>query len=296
MPQTVEPTQTTRAVSARPALPARGNLAPALMSAALFASASLLSSGPGRAITLLRAETGQWDLTLDQSRKACRVTLRAGPATGGGRGVGMPAGCRKSLPVLAGVETWSLVGEDHINFFDKSGAAVLDFAAQSDDVFAATGPAGETYKLESVEHGLPQRTAAAGETVKTADSGKNPDAGKTLDNAKTADAKKPQGSGAPLRVSDAAGRYTVLRESARDTGCMLTLDDKSAAKGGFRASLAPACRDQGIVIFDPVGWRLTGGRLELTARKGHTASFDLQPDGSWLKDPKQGKSLGLKKQ
>jgi hypothetical protein len=41
---------------------------------------------------------------------------------------------------------------------------------------------------------------------------------------------------------------------------------------------------------------LTAGRLELTARKGHTALFDQQPDGGWLKDPKQGKGLGLKKQ
>jgi hypothetical protein len=238
--------------------------------------ASLMCCGPAVAITLLRAETGQWDVTLEHANKSCRVTLRAGPVTGGGRAVGMPAGCRKALPVLGQVDTWSLVGDDHINFVDKSGNPVLDFVAQSDEIFVASGAQGESYRLESVEHGLPQKAPAVTAAAKTAEVSKAP--------------------GTVVRLSDAAGRYSILREGGKDTGCMLTLDDKSAAKGGFKASLAPACRDQGIVIFDPVGWRLTGGRLELTARKGHTALFDQQPDGGWQKDPKQGKGLGLKKQ
>ena len=49
------------------------------------------------------------------------------------------------------------------------------------------------------------------------------------------------------------------------------------------------------MIFDPVGWRIIGGRLVLTARKGHTTQLDLQPDGTWLKDVKDGASLTLKK-
>ncbi len=77
---------------------------------------------------------------------------------------------------------------------------------------------------------------------------------------------------------------------------MLTLDDKAKAKGGDKASLAPGCRDQGIVIFDPVAWQIVNGRLVLTARKGHSTHLDQQPDGVWLKDPKEGKSLSLKKQ
>jgi len=262
MPGTVEPTRLSRAAN---------------IWAALIVPASLICGGPALAITLLRAETGQWDLTLEHANKSCRVTLRAGPATGGGRSVGMPAGCRKALPVLGQVEAWSLVGDDHIELADKAGTPVLDFVAQSDEIFVASGPQGESYRLESVEHGLPQKASPASAPVKTADAAKAPGT-------------------APMRLTDAAGRYSILREAGKDTGCMLTLDDKSAAKGGFKASLAPACRDQGIVIFDPVGWRLAGGRLELTARKGHSAQFDLQPDGTWLKDPKQGKGLGLKKQ
>ena len=76
---------------------------------------------------------------------------------------------------------------------------------------------------------------------------------------------------------------------------MLTLDNRVKAKGREKASLAPGCRDQGIVIFDPAGWQIVNGRLVLIARKGHKTYLDAQPDGSWKKDPKEGKSLTLKK-
>lgn len=85
-----------------------------------------------------------------------------------------------------------------------------------------------------------------------------------------------------------AGRYAPLREGGKDTGCMITLE----AAG--RAQLAPACRDQGLVIFDPLSWRLEQGRLALIARKGHKAYFDRQADGIWLRDPKEGKPLSLR--
>lgn len=101
-------------------------------------------------------------------------------------------------------------------------------------------------------------------------------------------------SAAPPR-SAVAGRYAPLRDGGKDTGCMLTLDGSARGPGGTnRAQLAPACRDQGLVIFDPVGWQIERGRLALTARKGHKAHFDRQPDGTWLRDPKEGKTLGLR--
>ena len=97
--------------------------------------------------------------------------------------------------------------------------------------------------------------------------------------------------------NDVAGRYIILREGGKDVGCMLTLDDKARAPGGdLKAQLAPACRDQGIVVFDPVAWRVERGRLVLTARKGHSANFDRQADGAWWKDPSEGgRPLGVKK-
>jgi Protease inhibitor Inh len=95
--------------------------------------------------------------------------------------------------------------------------------------------------------------------------------------------------------ADVAGRYSILRDGGKDTGCMLTLDKRVKASGREKASLSPGCRDQGIVIFDPAGWQIVNGRLVLTARKGHKTYLDAQPDGSWKKDPKEGKSLTLKK-
>ena len=95
------------------------------------------------------------------------------------------------------------------------------------------------------------------------------------------------------RVGDVAGRYAILRAEDKDTGCMLTLDTRARGPGGFKAQLAPACRDNGMVIFDPVGWALERGRLALTARKGHKTYFEWH-DGFWRRDAKDGKALGLR--
>ncbi|CCJ06000.1 AprI/Inh family metalloprotease inhibitor [Methylocystis sp. SC2] len=94
--------------------------------------------------------------------------------------------------------------------------------------------------------------------------------------------------------TDASGRYSILREGDKDTGCMLTLDARTRGRAGLKAQLAPACRDNGVVIFDPVGWGLDRGRLVLTARKGHKAHFDKGADGVWRRDDKEGKALGLR--
>lgn len=91
-----------------------------------------------------------------------------------------------------------------------------------------------------------------------------------------------------------AGRYAVMRDK-RDTGCMLTLDS-ARVRGGARAQLAPGCRDQGIVIFDPTVWQVVGGELVLTARAGHRTRLDPAGVGVWQKSPKEGgKPLGLKR-
>lgn len=95
-------------------------------------------------------------------------------------------------------------------------------------------------------------------------------------------------------ATEAAGRYSILREGDKDTGCMLTLDARVRGRAGLKAQLAPACRDNGVVIFDPVGWGLDQGRLVLTARKGHKAHFDKDASGVWRRDAKEGKALGLK--
>ena len=100
----------------------------------------------------------------------------------------------------------------------------------------------------------------------------------------------------PPKPAALPGRYAVLRDGGKDTGCMLTLDDKARGpKGTNKAQLAPACRDQGVVIFDPAGWTLEKGKLVLTARKGHNAVFDRTAEGVWMKEGKEGKPLGFRK-
>lgn len=93
--------------------------------------------------------------------------------------------------------------------------------------------------------------------------------------------------------AEAAGRYAILRAEDKDTGCMLTLEQRPAT-GGFKAQLAPACRDNGLVVFDPVAWNLDHGRLSLIARKGHKAHFDREAGGVWRRDAKEGKALSLR--
>jgi hypothetical protein len=98
---------------------------------------------------------------------------------------------------------------------------------------------------------------------------------------------------AESRASDTAGRYAILRADDKDTGCMLTLENRSVS-GGSKAQLSPACRDNGVVIFDPVAWRLERGRLTLLARKGHKTHFDRDASGVWRRDSKEGKALSLR--
>lgn len=95
------------------------------------------------------------------------------------------------------------------------------------------------------------------------------------------------GTNAGDRISDVAGRYAILRED-KDTACMLTLQP------GGKAQLAPACRDNGIVVFDPIAWRMDKGKLILKARKGHNLEMLRDATGVWRRDGAEGKGLGFR--
>ncbi|MEJ0091991.1 MAG: AprI/Inh family metalloprotease inhibitor [Methylocella sp.] len=250
----------------------------------LTVAAGLLWCASAQATTIALdrpdAVLGAWDLSLAGGNKECRLTLRAEPVHGG-QFVAMPLGCRHALPILNTIGAWVLPGDNHLDLADAYGKSVLDFTIETEETLVASGPEGEIYRLTLAAGGVaPQRTVAA--TVPSASA--------------AAPAKLAANAAHPIvRPGDVAGRYSVLREEARDTGCMLTLDDQAKTKAGNKAFLSPACRDQGIVIFDPTAWQIVSGRLVLTARKGHSTHLDLQPDGVWLKDPKEGSSLSLKK-
>ncbi|MBV8567584.1 MAG: AprI/Inh family metalloprotease inhibitor [Methylobacteriaceae bacterium] len=244
------------------------------MGAALGASADAAAS--------VRSAAGQWDMSLNDTNRKCRVILRPDPADKS-YAIAMPAGCRRAMPILSSVLGWT-ADPDALKLTDESGNAVLQFTSATDaSTLVATGPEGETYNLVAAALG-PRLQSPTVKPVQVAQAA-----------APAAGAAAAPAATAPSAV-EVAGRYDILRAGPKDTGCMLTLDDKAKGpKGGKKAILAPACRDQGIVIFDPAGWRLEKGRLTLTAKKGHETHLDFQADGTWQKDPKEGAALILKK-
>jgi hypothetical protein len=230
----------------------------------LVVAASVLVSSPAAAYDLssVQKAAGVWELSRDNGARKCSLQLR-NQQYDGGYALTLPAQCKISLPAIATVSNWRL-SPDRVEFDDRRGTPILTFAA-ADGGLEATGPGGESYMLRSaddVKGGKPGGRIAA-----------------------------TQGNMPPqARPAEMPGRYAVLRDGAKDTGCMLTLQP------GSKAQLAPACRDNGFVVFDPQSWAYGNGKLRLTARKGHHAVFERAADGTWQKDPKEGgKPLGFRK-
>lgn len=294
-----------------------GNRSAACVSLACLGLVVLVSlSSQAVAMTFSNAEAaaGQWDMSLGATDRTCRMTLEAGTTSSGP--VDMPALCRRSLPILAKVGAWNLPKTDDIELADASGKPILDFVARSETTLSASGPEGETYHLVPVNapgdskfapedvsgapgfdvvQTTPSTPAESSAPEKPAEPTTPANPAASTPPAKPAAPRQPSVAAMAMKPGDLAGRYSVEREAGKDAGCLLIIDNQAKVQGGYKASLAPGCRDQGIMIFDPVGWRLANGRLVLIARRGHTTHLDLQPDGTWLKDPDEGKPLILKK-
>jgi hypothetical protein len=259
--------------------------------AVVLAFTVILMAQASAAIDLTSVEklAGQWDLSLNDTNRRCRLVLRA-DEVGPSLALAMPAGCRRAMPLLTEVGGWKLQPGDHVTFADPKGKDVLAFRPDGDGPLLAKGPEGEIYRLSAAD------TSAQGQRFSDLPAVpvpgfETPPTVAPLTMAATA-ALAPSS----VKPDEIAGRYSVLREGGKDTGCMITLDAKARGlKGSNKALLAPACRDQGIVIFDPVGWTMEKGKLKLTARKGHHALFEQKGEGIWEKDPKEGKALSLKK-
>ena len=261
---------------------------------------------------------GAWEISDADGSRKCRITLR--PETAGGleHRLAMPAGCKRAFPILVEAGGWMASENNGLALADRMGQPVLAFAPAEDDRLIAKGPRGEIYELEPVERprqtvAQVQPTPSSSTGFTTSPSASRPAASPGIRRVPSAAAPAPVAPVAattapqeqlttspviayPGRANDLAGRYNILREADKDMGCLLTLDGTAHGPGGNKAQLAPACRDQGIVVFDPVGWRFDRGNLILRARKGHDARFLYHADGVWRKDPKEGgKTLGLKK-
>ncbi len=255
-------------MTAENSLLATGRFTSGLIVAVLAALAGAPSAHAYDIATVEKA-AGVWELSRDAGQRKCSIQLRT-DVSAVGNGLGMPATCRTAIPAAAHVSAWKLAGAK-IELVSQTGVAILSFSQQKGGL-VATGAGGESYVLmtaNDVAQNVPRPGGAAGPTAHAA--------------------------GPAVRPADVPGRYAVLRDGTKDTGCMLTLDS-TARGGGSRAQLAPACRDNGFVVFDPQSWAFVGGKLRLTARKGHHALFDMTGDGTWQKDSKEGgKPLGFRK-
>lgn len=249
-----------------------------------FAAAALLglSFGP---VSAAGDPIGIWTLSMPGTPRQCRLQLRADPAATG-QAIAIPPGCRRAFPILGQVRSWSVPDGVHVGLNDEAGVNILMFAEGADGQLQAAGPESETaYLLTPVgPHRTP--TAALNPTA-------IPDLPVTAAAAPAA-AETVAVPRPPATVAATAGHYAVMRGS-RDTGCMVTLDEAGRNSAELKARLAPACRDQGIIIFDPIGWSLKAGHLVLAARRGHTAVFSADAAGTWVKDATTGPSLGLKR-
>ena len=257
------------------------------LAAALMLCAGLAQAQQETTLARLRSaadRAGTWELAFGQRAEACRLLLRAAQSDKGNYFLGMPAACRHAMPSLAKVGRWSLPDATHLTLDEPDGAPVLTLTAAGDGFVGTDGA--RAYRLT--------RLGGTGAKATALDAPQGVAA--VVPIAQRAVAAEAAVPATRVTADEVAGRYAVMREK-RDTGCMVTLDDKTRGKvGGDHAQLAPGCRDQGIVIFDPVGWRLVKGALVLTARAGHTAKLDKVGEANWAKDVKDGsKPLGLKK-
>lgn len=263
---------------------------------AFIGATMLMGADAGAAVDLSAPATaaGQWDMSLNDTNRKCRFLLRAAENEKNNLPLAMPAGCKRALPILADVGRWSLGADRTLRLDEADGTLVLEFkqATNAGDL-QATGPEGEIYQLinaqDAARREAGQQVAQASGFTEQAPLGAGFQTRREAPKA-VANREAPATTGRTA----VAGRYAPLRET-KDTGCMLTLDDKTRGpKGTNKAQLAPACRDQGLVIFDPVGWQIEHGRLALTARKGHIAHFERTADGVWVRDAKEGKALSLR--
>ncbi|WP_342151185.1 AprI/Inh family metalloprotease inhibitor [Methylorubrum sp. SB2] len=258
----------------RPATLALAVLLP-LAAAAQEATTPPQSSMPATLPDTVAGAAGSWDLAIAGGQRRCVLTLSAdsGPA---GRIVRFPAGCRRALPVMAGIAGW-LYADDGIRLVDTNVRPILSFAREPDGrSLGATAGNGERYSL------VPLQIAAMRPASDT------PPA------PEPAAAPQPTAAPAPPPEGPAPGLYALDRATQKDV-CRLELAPPDAAAKEAPVRLLPGCRDSGITVFDPATWRFASGLLTLKARRGHAVNLIALPDGRWRRDPDVGVTFVLRK-
>ena len=216
---------------------------------------------------------GAWELSAAGGNRKCRLTLRSNE-TRGGRVLGFPATCRRSLTVLGRVAAWSVSDDGFIRLLDAEGKSVLSFEDDAPALKLKASADGVDYQMDSL--GRPRRfvtrTAAAPAAPRV-----------PFDPAR-----------APPRES-IPGLYGMFRYGGQEV-CRISLGtNPGAADGRFLTDYPTRCRDKGLQVFDAVAWRYSGGKVHLIARRGHEMTMVSTGDGEWQKDPPGGSELILRR-
>ncbi|WP_313901575.1 AprI/Inh family metalloprotease inhibitor [Methylobacterium sp. J-076] len=232
---------------------------------------------------------GTWDLSRDGTNRRCVMTLLRdrGPA---GQKVNFPPGCRRALPFMGNVAGW-LYAEETVRLVDANVRPLLLFKRRPDRRSYAATENGETYSLVPLD------------IVGMRPPGAEPPPPEAAPAPAPAPVPVPeplrQPAGAAPRAQTAAGTPddgaaprpgTYLLDRFRQQGtCRLDLGAGGAVK------LLPGCQDEGMEVFNPVRWHYAGGRLTLTAKRGHTIGLVPNGDGGWRRDPEVGTTLVLRR-
>lgn len=221
---------------------------------------------------------GVWELSLENSHRKCQISLSS-DAGAFGRQVRFPTGCRRALPIVNVAAGW-LVEGGSLRLLDPDGRPVLVFApGTGGEALRARSDAGEGYTLERKEDLRLARPAA-------------PPAPSPAPGVPQPTPIDP--SAAPP-FSAVPGVYLLDRYTERDV-CRIELGRVLLATAGrHEARILGGCRDAGLAAFDPVAWRYEGGRLILTARRGHEVTLVSEREGQWRRDPDVGATLILRK-
>lgn len=231
--------------------------------------------GADQAPEALKPLLGAWDLEMVDQPRRCTIILGAEPAVRG-RQVRFPATCRRALPVLMDVQTWTVTAKGLPALADSEGKPILGFDGTGPRaVLQAKGGDGSAYRLDPKTYPRSVRpavsAAAAAATAAQRHTAIDP-------------ARAPAADTLP-------GLYAMQRQQNREA-CRLVL--RPGPADGAPAAFEGNCLDTGLSIFDPAGWRYAAGRLALVARKGHSVELVFE-NGHWRKDPAVGAPLMLRK-
>lgn len=231
----------------------------------------------------LAGAAGTWDLSLEGGRRRCVLTLamETGPS---GRAARFPAGCRRALPLMAGIGGWLFTGEG-LRLVDRNLRPVLAFAKNPDGLsLGASAENGERYNLVPLQIAAMLPPAAPGAATVT-----------PAANAVESDA--PASAAVPEKPTEgpAPGLYALDRAEQKDVCRLEFALPPEAGKDTAPVRVLADCRDSGITVFDPVSWRFANGHLTLKARRGHAVSLVAIGEGRWRRDPEIGVPLVLRK-